>query len=51
MELIIVFKNENPGQFVRAQCSMSDSKRNPCKGNMKIPCLYEKQGLILINLL
>lgn len=45
MELIIVFKKENPGQFVKAQCCMSDSKRNPCGGNMNI---LIKQGLVLI---
>lgn len=50
MELIIVFKKENPGQFVRAQCCMSDSKRNPWKGNRKILCLYRKTGSY-INLL
>lgn len=36
MELIIVFKKENPGQFVRAQCCASGSTRSPCKGNMNI---------------
>lgn len=39
MDLIIVFKKENPGQFVRAQCCMSDSEG---KGRMKI--LYQEIG-------
>lgn len=47
MELIIVFKKENPGQFVRAQCCMSDSEG---KGSMKILCFCQEIGSC-INLL
>lgn len=41
MELIIVFKKENPGQFVRAQCCMSNLEG---KGRMKILCFYQEIG-------
>lgn len=41
MELIIVFKKENPGQFVRAQCCMCDLEG---KGSMKILCFYQEIG-------
>lgn len=47
MELIIVFKKENPGQFVGAQCCMSDSEG---KGSMKILCSYQEIGSC-VNLL
>lgn len=47
MELIIVFKKENPGQFVGAQCCMSDSEG---KGSMKILCSYPEIGSC-VNLL
>lgn len=47
MELIIVFKKENPGQFVRAQCYMSNLEG---KGSRKILCFYQEIGSC-INLL
>lgn len=47
MELIIVFKKENPGQFVIDQFCVSDSEG---KGSMKILCSYQETGSC-INLL
>lgn len=41
MELIIVFKKENPGQFVRAQNCMSDWEG---EGSTKILCFYQEIG-------
>lgn len=41
MELIIVFKKENPGQFVRVQRCMSNSEG---KGSVKILCFCQEIG-------
>lgn len=48
--LSLFSEKKNPGQFVRAQCRVSDSRRNHSKDNMKMLRLYQKTGFY-INLL
>lgn len=43
--LSLFSQKDNPGQFVRAWCCMSDLRRNPCKGSTKTLRSHQKTAL------